>query len=59
VPAGQAVPESDLDFAILVSPETNAGKRNDMYAAWHTYPIATGDLKIKNRIGMLTFIWIS
>jgi hypothetical protein len=34
---GQAVPESDLDFAILVSPETNAGKRNDIYAAWQVY----------------------
>ena len=34
---GQAVPESDLDFAILVSPETNAVQRNTILTAWQTY----------------------
>ena len=34
---GQAVPESDLDFAILVSPGTIAAKINIINTAWQTY----------------------
>jgi predicted nucleotidyltransferase len=34
---GQGVPESDLDFAILVHPETNAAQMNDILAAWLNY----------------------
>ena len=34
---GQAVAESDLDFAILVSPETNAVQRNIIHTAWLSY----------------------
>ncbi len=34
---GQAVPESDLDFAILVKPGTTACERADIEAGWITY----------------------
>ena len=34
---GQAVPESDLDFAILVRPGTNAGEVRNMETSWQTY----------------------
>jgi hypothetical protein len=34
---GQAVAESDLDFAILVSPETNAAQMNIIHTAWQTF----------------------
>lgn len=34
---GQAVPESDLDFAILVSPETDAAKMNIILTAWQDF----------------------
>ena len=34
---GQAVPESDLDFAVLVSPETNAAQINSIHTAWLTF----------------------
>ena len=37
---GQAVPESDLDFAILMRPETNATQMNMILAAWQTYSIS-------------------
>lgn len=31
---GQAVPESDLDFAVLVKPETTRAEIGDIEAAW-------------------------
>ena len=34
---GQAVPESDLDFAILVSPETTEAQINIIHTAWQTF----------------------
>jgi hypothetical protein len=34
---GQAVPESDLDFAILVKPGTTAGEIKNIYGNWQTY----------------------
>ncbi len=34
---GQAVPESDLDFAILVSPETTTAQINIIDTAWQTF----------------------
>lgn len=34
---GQGVPESDLDFAILMSPETNAAQRDFIHTAWLTF----------------------
>jgi predicted nucleotidyltransferase len=34
---GQAVAESDLDMAILVTPGTSSNERADMYAAWLAY----------------------
>ncbi len=34
---GQAVAESDLDFAILVKPETNAAASNNILADWLTF----------------------
>jgi len=34
---GQAVPESDLDFAILVKPGTTQNERNNMLTTWLTY----------------------
>ena len=34
---GQGVAESDLDFAILVSPETNAAQINIIDTAWQTF----------------------
>jgi hypothetical protein len=34
---GQAVAESDLDFAILVSPETNAAQRDFIHTAWLSF----------------------
>jgi hypothetical protein len=34
---GQAVPESDLDFAILVRPETTADQINIIHSAWQTF----------------------
>ena len=44
---GQAVPESDLDFAVLVSPETNAAQINVIHTAWlDFFRITTSDLKI-------------
>jgi hypothetical protein len=37
---GQAVPESDLDFAILVIPGTTANEIKDIHTAWLTYSAA-------------------
>jgi predicted nucleotidyltransferase len=37
---GQAVPESDLDFAILVSPEINATQINVIITAWQTFSVS-------------------
>lgn len=37
---GQAVPESDLDFAILVNPDTTANEIKNIHAAWLTYSVA-------------------
>ena len=34
---GRAVPESDLDFAILVTPDTSADEIKEIYSAWLTY----------------------
>ena len=34
---GQAVPESDLDFAILVKPETSLGEKTTIESDWQTY----------------------
>jgi len=34
---GQAVPESDLDFAILVSPDTTAAQINSINTAWQIF----------------------
>jgi predicted nucleotidyltransferase len=34
---GQAVPESDLDFAVLVSPETTAAQINIINSAWQAF----------------------
>ena len=34
---GQAVPESDLDFAILVKPHTAANEIKNIHAAWLIY----------------------
>jgi predicted nucleotidyltransferase len=34
---GQAVPESDLDFAILVKPNTEANEIKNIHTAWLTY----------------------
>jgi predicted nucleotidyltransferase len=34
---GQAVPESDLDFAILVKPETTPAEIENMERAWQRY----------------------
>ncbi len=34
---GQAVPESDLDFAILVKPDTPLHEQKSIHAAWLTY----------------------
>ena len=37
---GQAVPESDLDFAILVKPGTTANEIKDIHTDWLTYSAA-------------------
>src|SRR3954469_13037332 len=34
---GQAVPESDLDFAILVKPDTTPNKIKNIETTWQTY----------------------
>ena len=45
---GQAIPESDLDFAILVKPETTANVIKNVKPDWLTYSAAqAGFLKYK------------
>ena len=57
---GQAVPESDLDFAILVSPETTTAQINIIDTAWQTFSGSQpAILNYKKTILMLTCIWIS
>jgi predicted nucleotidyltransferase len=41
---GQAVPESDLDFAILIKPETTKNEKTDIEHSWKIYSETQTDL---------------
>ena len=41
---GQAVPESDLDFAVLLSPDTPSGEQDILEQAWQRYSTSNTDI---------------